>query len=196
MGRADLVTNISSTTLSTIETEALSFGLKFATGLKNNISKLINLNYRHSDTDFHKGFTQGILAASLDCQNTEFTLPKRYMNALKSLSTNSDITISPSDKGGGVVVMDTAAYNQKMLDLLNDRDTYEQISPLQVSKNVKEFNKSYKSLIRNEDKIWLSLINYHPTIPKIYGFPKTHKLDIPLSPIISGIGSAPHNIAF
>ena len=46
------------------------------------------------------------------------------------------------------------------------------------------------NLISKEDKSGFSLINYHPTIPQIYGLPKTHKLDIPLSSIISGVGSA------
>ena len=50
---------------------------------------------------------------------------------------------------------------------------------------------SYKKLVSTEDKSWSSLINYHPTIPKIYGLPKTLKPDIPLRPIISGIGFAP-----
>ena len=49
----------------------------------------------------------------------------------------------------------------------------------------------YKKLISKEDKSWFSLINYHPTIPKIYGLPKPHQPDIPLRPIIS----TPHNIA-
>ena len=44
-------------------------------------------------------------------------------------------------------------------------------------------------------KSWSSLINYHPIILKIYGLPKTHRPDILLRPIISGIGSALHNIS-
>ena len=64
-----------------------------------------------------------------------------------------------------------------------------------ITNNINNFNKSYKKLISNEDQSWSSLINYHPIIPKIYGLPKTHKPDIPLRPIISDIGSAPHNIA-
>ena len=43
LGRADLVNNISRISFSPIETEALSFGLKFATGIKNHdMGKLIN----------------------------------------------------------------------------------------------------------------------------------------------------------
>ena len=53
---------------------------------------------------------------------------------------------------------------------------------------------SDKKLISKEYKYWSSLINYHPIIPKMYGLPKTHKSNLPLRPIISGIGSVPHNI--
>ena len=105
------------------------------------------------------------------------------------------IVISPSDKGGDVVIMDSMVYNQKLMDLLDDNNTCEQISLQTITNYISNFNKSYKKLISNEDQSWSSLINYHPIIPKIYGLPKTHKPDIPLRPIISGIGSAPHNIA-
>ena len=87
--------------------------------------------------------------------------------------------------------MDSTVYNQKLMDLLGDNNTYEQISLQTVSNNINDFNKSYRKLISNEDKSWSSLFNYHPIIPKIYGLPKTHRPDIPLRPIISSIGSAP-----
>ena len=192
LGRADLVNNISSINLSPTETEALSFGLKFATGIKNyDMGKIINTNYKHHDSDFDKGFLQCIIAASTNCHSDEPTLPKRYITALKSLSSNHNIVISPSDKGGGVVIMDSMVYNQKLMDLLDDNNTYEQISLQTITNNISNFNKSYKKLISNEGQSWSSLINYHPIIPKIYGLPQTHKPDIPLRPIISGIGSAP-----
>ena len=86
-------------------------------------------------------------------------------------------------------------YNDKMLDILNDRNTYEIISPQTITNSTIIFNKTYKKLIGNTDKTWLSLIDYHPIVPTIYGLPKTHKPGIPLRPIISGIGTAPHKIA-
>ena len=55
-----------------------------------------------------------------------------------------------------------------------------------------------KKLIPKGDRSWSSLINYHLIISIIYGLPKTHKPDILLRSIISGIGYAPlrpHNIA-
>ena len=82
------------------------------------------------------------------------------------------------------------------MDLLGDKNTYEQISLQTITNTINDFNISCRKLISNEDKSWSSLINYHPINHKIYGLPKTHKPNIPLRPIISGIGSPPpHNIA-
>ena len=123
LGRADLVNNISSISLNSVETKAFSFGLKFATGIRNHgIGKLINTNYWHHVSDFHKGFIQGIIATSINYHSDELTLPNRYMIALKSLSSNHNIVISPSDKGRGVV-MDSTICNQKLMDLLGDNNT-------------------------------------------------------------------------
>ena len=79
------------------------------------------------------------------CHSDEPTLPKRYITALKSLSSNHNIVISPSDIGGGVVIMDSTVYNQKLMDLLDDNNTYEQISLQTITNNINNFNKSYKN---------------------------------------------------
>ena len=130
MGWADLVNNIFGISLSPIETEALSFGLKFATCIKNHdMGKLINTNYKHHDSDFLEGYLQGIITASTNCYSDELTLPNRYITALKSFSSNHNIVISSSDKGGGVVIMDSTVYKQNLMDLLGDNNTYEQMDP-------------------------------------------------------------------
>ena len=88
LGRADLVNNISSINLSPIETEALSFRIKFTTGIKKyDMGKIINTNYKNHDSDFRKWLLVGIIAASTNCHFDELTLPNRYITALKSLSS-------------------------------------------------------------------------------------------------------------
>ena len=64
-----------------------------------------------------------------------------------NLSSNHNIIISPSDKGRGVVIMDSTVYNQNLMDLLGDKNIYEQISLQIVSNNINDFNKSYRKLI-------------------------------------------------
>ena len=98
------------------------------------MGKLINTNNKHHATDFHKGFIQGIISASTICHSDELTLPNRYITALKALSSNHQIILSSSDKCGSVVIMDSMVYNQKLMDLLGDSNTDEQIS-LQIFSN-------------------------------------------------------------
>ena len=73
----------------------------------------MNTNYKHHVSDFHKGFIEGIIAASTKCHSDDLPLPNRYITALKSLSSNHNIVISPSDKSGGVVIMYSMVYNKK-----------------------------------------------------------------------------------
>ena len=51
---------MSSTLLKTYETEALQFSLKLDIGLhkKHDLLNIIKTNYRHTDSDFDKGFTR------------------------------------------------------------------------------------------------------------------------------------------
>ena len=52
-GNNELIHNISNIQFSTVVIEALQFGLKFATEINSlNIINLIDINYRHNDSDF------------------------------------------------------------------------------------------------------------------------------------------------
>ena len=75
----DIIQNISDIALTPVELEALQFGLKFTTGInKLNIINTIKKNYKHNDSDFHKGFIQGIIAATTTNQKNASTLPRIY----------------------------------------------------------------------------------------------------------------------
>ena len=65
--------------------------------------------------------------------------------------------------------MDSMVYNQKLMDLLDDNNTYEQISLQTITNNISNFNKSYKKTNLQWRSI-LVLINQLP--PKMYGLPK------------------------
>ena len=47
--------------------------------------------------------------------------------ALKRLKTDKDIVILPADKGRVTVVMDRTDYHEKMNELVNDKQTYEEL---------------------------------------------------------------------
>ena len=72
------------------------------------MEKLVDIYYRHHDSDFPEGFVQAIIAASTNCQTDEQTLPRRYLTASNVLSSNNNFIILLFDKGGGVVAMDSS----------------------------------------------------------------------------------------
>ena len=92
-------------------------------------------------------------------------------------------------------MIDSDRYNSKIKELLNDKNTYEQIFLQTINKNTDILISPIKKLTTQEDAFWSSIIDYHPKILKIYGLPKSHKLGIPLGLIISEIGYASNNIA-
>ena len=194
IGNKNLIHNISNYTPTPTELEALSLGLKFATGLRNNnTTDLIQRNYRQSDSEFTKGFIQGILSTtSLNPSLNQTLIPKRYVTALSQLKHNNEIHITPSDKGGGIVIMNSVDYLTKMDTLLQDTNVYSPTNLTAIEKSTKDFISKFKQLT---DKSWHNLIEYHPKIPTLYGLPKTHKPNVPLRPITSAIGSTPHRIA-
>lgn len=86
----------------------------------------------------------------------------------------------------------------KMLDILNDSNTYRKIQ--------KDPSKKLITKINNLVKSWLDLdiIDEHTykhlkctdgNLPRCYGLPKVHKSDFPLRIIVSSIGSATYIVA-
>ena len=91
-----------------------------------------------------------------------------YSNNIENFQESTTILNACTKKSGSLL-------NAPRLHLLDDNKTYEQISPQTIFKMciILMF---YKKLITKEDKFWFTFINYHPTIPKINGLPKPHKL--------------------
>ena len=88
--------------------EALSFGLKFATGFNTrNITDSVNQNYRQNYCDFMKG----IISATTDNKNNDTTIPIRHIIPTpKKVSTNRKLHITRCDKGGRFVIMYTVIH--------------------------------------------------------------------------------------
>ena len=71
-------------------------------------------NYRNCDTDFSKGFIQGIILTAIS-QPNEWSLPKRYIHVLSNLTQNPIIIISPANKSGGVLIMQNRGTSTKLI---------------------------------------------------------------------------------
>lgn len=71
--------------------------------------------------------------------------------------------------------MNTNDYNEKLQSLLNDDNNYSQSNEQAVNTDTQVFNKTIKKCLRNENKTWTRLIEYHLTISTLYGFSQKHK---------------------
>ncbi|XP_076057224.1 uncharacterized protein LOC143034761 [Oratosquilla oratoria] len=153
-------------------------------------------NYNYKDSEFDRGFIQGVLLASLS-EIKEPVIPKRYIEALKKLASDDHIYISSADKGGGIVILDKSTYNTKMEILLKDTNTYEMISETIYKNNMKEATKCARNTLSNAPggKSMLHLLPKVHFPAYIYGLPKLHKPNVPLRPIVSGVGSLLHQLA-
>ena len=93
--------------------------------------------------------------------------------------------------------MNSVDYVNKMLDLLNDMTTYERQPVGSANSEAEKFKKEARTILRKsaKGKKLLGLLEEDPRPPRMHGLPKVHKEGLPMRPITSGIGSAPHRLA-
>ena len=122
---------------------------------------------------------------------------------LRYLSENRNLTIKAADKGGKIVIMDTADYIEHCELLLNDREFYEKLdaNPMliyttEVKQKIDDMLKT--SYITKQEYNYLTENLEIPRIPLFYGLPKLHKIfDLfpPLQPTASGFDSCTCNLS-
>ena len=122
--RDNLVQNIPYTELSTVDMKAL----QFAEGVKNhNLLNWININYRENDADFDKGFTEELITTTNNIYIDDCVLLWRHRDVLRGMSKNYFIIIT-SDISRGVDIMDFIHYNNKIIELLDDKNKWTNFS--------------------------------------------------------------------
>lgn len=198
-GRTDLINNMSKRNLTIYEKEALSLGLKFSSGKdQRDLADHVINNYRFGDKEADKGFIQGVLTCCKALADSEpSTLPKRYLIALEGLAKDETIVITSADKGGGIIILDRQNYEEKMECLLSDKQTYSKKRNGFIKTQGVNFNKKARKILKKSERgrTLQYLLEQDPKAPKMRGIPKVHKEGVPMRPITSGIGSAPHRIA-
>jgi hypothetical protein len=113
--------------------------------------------------------------------------------ALRSLKANEALTVLPADKGNAIVVQNTSDYNRKIAALLEDKAYKKLKKDPTDSVERKTVLLLKKSPIAAEVGQQLRPQDCRP--PRLYGLPKFHKPDVPLSPIVSTIGSPAYRLA-
>ena len=118
--------------------------------------------------------------------------------ALKRLKTDKDIVILPADKGRVTVVMDRTDYHDKMNELVNDKQTYEELKRDPTPALQRKLNSKLLKLKKTDA---IDIRRYYrlrcpvPQSPKLDGLPKLHKPNIPIRPIVSFCGSPTYQLS-
>lgn len=116
------------------------------------------------------------------------------ITGLKSLCERKNLIIHPTDKGGGIVILDKEEYTREMNRILEDRMTYGllPIDPtLGFKRTLIELVNEGSALGILDKKETEFLIPLAPRIPIFYYLPKVHKNPVnpPGRPIVNGIDS-------
>ena len=119
--------------------------------------------------------------------------------ALKSLKENKNITIVPADKGNTTVIINTADYEKKASEILNN-PPFKQLTSDPTARNEKRVNAKVKELwerkrITSDVAQRLRVPEKSTRPPLFYGSVKVHKKDYPLRPIVSTIGSPAYKVS-
>ncbi|XP_073460898.1 uncharacterized protein [Aquarana catesbeiana] len=120
--------------------------------------------------------------------------------ALEALSRNHDVVIKPSDKGGNVVVMDSAQYTEMCMDILQNHEWYRPIPKSLLDKFTHDFYTLVDTAFQYNaisKQLWEFIRTSHPKEATFYALPKLHKQKKkpPGRPIISGCGSLTENLS-
>ena len=152
--RDDLVSNLSSKTLTPIQLQALSLGARFDTGIcRKDIVDVIQSNYRRNVSSIERGFVQGVSMCTLSvAKNQPSALPRRHLQALKELGKDETLAIVPADKGGGLVILNRIDYINKMMALFNDPNVYRKTSKSDATKrSIKFYRDANRILSKTEE---------------------------------------------
>ncbi|XP_075208113.1 uncharacterized protein LOC142313011 [Anomaloglossus baeobatrachus] len=102
-------------------------------------------------------------------------LTSRKRFAWKKLSSNCNLTIKNFDKGGSIVILDTALYEKEILKMLQDSKTYEHLQSDPSSKIQTNLNTLLERGVQ-EGLIPPKQLDFfkpsHPRIPFVHALPK------------------------
>lgn len=123
---------------------------------------------------------------------------KDIRKSQKFLKDHPELIITRADKGSKTVILSSNEYDEKMMGLLSDTQTYKQLRSDPTSRITKSINNIVDSWLEHKyiDKREHRMLKVSSSNPsRIYGLPKIHKPNRPLRPVVSTIGSATYHLA-
>ena len=109
-------------------------------------------------------------------------LNKYQMSALHRLKKYDDIIITNSDKGNKTVVLEKTVYFNKINDILDDKNIYQEIKSDNTPSIAKKLIEKLKEILKLEKIDYFTYRYLYPTyynIPNVYGIIKLHKHNHP-----------------
>ncbi|XP_044751664.1 uncharacterized protein LOC123311660 [Coccinella septempunctata] len=115
-----------------------------------------------------------------------------YLEARNFLKTNPELLVCRSDKGNVTVLITSAQYHEKVMELLNDSNVYE-VLPRDPTSNIirrnNDISKRLKELGYITPRECKNINTYKALPPNFYILIKVHKEGLPGRPIVSSINS-------
>ena len=106
-------------------------------------------------------------------------LSKAKSNEILNLKKDKTLVIKESDKGGACAIMDESFYNDKILEMLNDRETYKELDKnidAGILWKICKLTEKYKEQHTPKEIQYLTKFDYQTS--QFYGLPKIHKCKI------------------
>lgn len=120
-------------------------------------------------------------------------------NAKSFLKNNPQLLLVKADKGNTSVLMFKQDYKDKMLELINDEQTYTCLNNYDPTPSIQKQNNNIVKDLKDSNYIdcptYKSLICHNGNISKIYGLVKIHKPSFPLRPVVDTSCSPTYNLA-
>ena len=211
------INNLSSYQLSTSEKSVLRYGLKFCVP-----PKKVRREQIFSEFEVLAGQLKHHVPSSKECKQRlmakmqdlaysycgtpldlgDFQMNKENYTVAQQLMKNNNLVISKPDKGSGMVILDRSDYVSKMMSLLSDESKFTKCGPSDTydftvkieSAFQRRFRKLLKQKIINRET-YNAIRPVGSQTPKMYGLPKTHKVGVPLRPVLSMIGTPQYNLS-
>ena len=212
----EIITNLSSVSLTHDELDLLKNGLKFSIPPlqlnKTDIFANFELIHRFRKEDLKNVGDAPKIKAELshfansyvyNYQPSQATIKKHRI--LKRLKSNKSIVTLKPNKGNGIVVLDRRLYDEAVLKLISDTGKFK---PLACDVTLKREGQLQRFLRKLKQKGFLNDTDYDKMYPsvsqpgRIYGLPKMHKflpdshgLSLKFRPIVSSIGTYNYSLA-
>ena len=198
--RSKWVVNLSDHELSRVEWSVLEKGLNFSPSPKTipslDIIAAMELTIGGMKDTVKAELTRAKIGGIIRrAERPSPNVSKEERVAVKDLLSNDGIVIAPADKGNATVVLNKSDYEAKARSVI-EKKPFEKVKRNPKRKVEEGINKIAWNLFQNrriKRPFYDFLRSSASPLPRFYGRVKLHKVDHPVRPVISAVGTATYN---